>query len=51
MVLIRDADGGPEVLLLKRNKALLFAGGVWVFPGGALDAEDWEAVGEVHDGA
>ncbi len=44
-MLIRDADGGPEVLLLKRNKALLFAGGVWVFPGGALDPEDWEAGG------
>jgi 8-oxo-dGTP pyrophosphatase MutT (NUDIX family) len=27
--------------MLKRNKALLFAGGVWVFPGGAMDPEDW----------
>ncbi len=44
-MLIRDADAGPEVLLLKRNKALLFAGGVWVFPGGALDPEDWQAAG------
>ncbi len=31
--------------MLKRNKALLFAGGVWVFPGGALDPEDWRAAG------
>ncbi len=46
MVLIRDADTGPEVLLLKRNKALLFAGGVWVFPGGALDPEDWDGAGQ-----
>ncbi len=46
VVLIRDSDAGPEVLLLKRNKALLFAGGVWVFPGGALDPEDWEAAGD-----
>jgi 8-oxo-dGTP pyrophosphatase MutT (NUDIX family) len=29
--------------MLKRNKALLFAGGVWVFPGGSLDPEDWDA--------
>lgn len=45
VVLIRDARDGPEVLLLKRNKALLFAGGFWVFPGGALDDEDWDAAG------
>jgi 8-oxo-dGTP pyrophosphatase MutT (NUDIX family) len=43
VVLIRDSKSGPEVLLLRRNKALLFAGGVWVFPGGALDPEDWQA--------
>ncbi len=50
-MLIRDADGGPEVLLLKRNKALLFAGGVWVFPGGALDPEDWDAGGQDEERA
>lgn len=40
VVLLREADHGLETLLLKRNKALLFAGGYWVFPGGALDAQD-----------
>lgn len=45
VILIRDGESGPETLLLKRNKALLFAGGVWVFPGGSLDPEDWEAAG------
>jgi 8-oxo-dGTP pyrophosphatase MutT (NUDIX family) len=45
VILIRDGEAGPEVLMLKRNKALLFAGGVWVFPGGAMDAEDWQAAG------
>ena len=42
VVLIRDGDAGLETLMLKRNKALLFAGGVWVFPGGALEADDWQ---------
>lgn len=45
VVLLRDSDQGLETLLLKRNKALLFAGGFWVFPGGALDPEDIEAAG------
>ncbi len=43
VVLLRDSDNGLETLLLKRNKALLFAGGFWVFPGGALDPEDLAA--------
>lgn len=42
VVLLRDTDDGLETLLLKRNKALIFAGGAWVFPGGALDPEDLE---------
>ena len=43
VVLLRDGDGGMETLLLKRNQALLFAGGFWVFPGGSIDPEDLEA--------
>ena len=31
--------------MLKRNKALVFAGGFWVFPGGAMDPEDWQEAG------
>jgi 8-oxo-dGTP pyrophosphatase MutT (NUDIX family) len=45
VVLLRDSPQGLETLLLRRNKALLFAGGYWVFPGGALDAADREAAG------
>ncbi len=40
MALLRDGDTGPELLMVRRNKALAFAGGFWVFPGGALDDED-----------
>jgi 8-oxo-dGTP pyrophosphatase MutT (NUDIX family) len=43
VVLLRDGRDGMETLLLKRNKALMFAGGFWVFPGGSLDPEDLEA--------
>jgi 8-oxo-dGTP pyrophosphatase MutT (NUDIX family) len=42
VVLLRDSEKGLETLMLKRNKALIFAGGAWVFPGGALDPEDFE---------
>jgi 8-oxo-dGTP pyrophosphatase MutT (NUDIX family) len=43
VVLLRDGEHGVETLLLKRNKALVFAGGFWVFPGGSLDPEDLAA--------
>jgi 8-oxo-dGTP pyrophosphatase MutT (NUDIX family) len=51
VVLVRDAETGPEVLLLKRNRALMFAGGLWVFPGGALDPEDWAAAADEEGAA
>jgi len=40
VVLLREHGGRLETLLLKRNKALFFAGGFWVFPGGAIDDAD-----------
>ena len=51
VVLLRDSTGGLETLLLKRNKALIFAGGMWVFPGGSLDQEDFDAAGGDLEGA
>jgi 8-oxo-dGTP pyrophosphatase MutT (NUDIX family) len=39
-IVLRDADGGPEVLLVKRNPASRFMGGAWVFPGGAVHDDD-----------
>lgn len=42
ILLARENDGTVEVLLLKRNKALVFAGGLWVFPGGKIEKEEIE---------
>jgi 8-oxo-dGTP pyrophosphatase MutT (NUDIX family) len=32
--------------MLRRNTKLEFVGGMWVFPGGRVDPEDWEGVAE-----
>jgi 8-oxo-dGTP pyrophosphatase MutT (NUDIX family) len=39
IVFLRDGEG-LEVLLVKRSSDLAFAGGMWVFPGGRVDAGD-----------
>jgi 8-oxo-dGTP pyrophosphatase MutT (NUDIX family) len=38
----RHFDRGLEVCLVQRNPEARFMPGVWVFPGGAVDAEDGE---------
>ncbi|MEL6256859.1 MAG: NUDIX hydrolase [Bacteroidota bacterium] len=43
IMLARDQGDSLEVLLLKRNKALAFAGGLWVFPGGKIEQAEIEA--------
>ena len=40
VVLLRDAEGGPEALLLRRHRRSGFAADAWVFPGGVVDAAD-----------
>jgi len=40
-VVLRDGESGVEVLLVRRNSALDFAGGMWVFPGGRIDPDDY----------
>ncbi len=41
LVVFRDAgDGPPELLLVERAKAMAFAGGALVFPGGRVDPGD-----------
>lgn len=39
-IVLRDADDGVEVLLVRRNPESRFMGGAWVFPGGAVHEED-----------
>jgi 8-oxo-dGTP pyrophosphatase MutT (NUDIX family) len=40
VIVLRDAPDGPEVLLVQRNPGARFMGGAWVFPGGAVDADE-----------
>ena len=40
VLLMREAAGGPEVYLTRRQDALIFLGGFHVFPGGKVDARD-----------
>jgi 8-oxo-dGTP pyrophosphatase MutT (NUDIX family) len=40
IVLLRDGDGGPEVLLCKRGRQAGFVPGAFVFPGGRVDEDD-----------
>ena len=42
VILLRPSEFGFEVLLLLRAKAIKFAGGAWVFPGGRVDPADGE---------
>jgi 8-oxo-dGTP pyrophosphatase MutT (NUDIX family) len=39
VILVRDAAGGLETLMLRRNSKIAF-GGMWVFPGGKVDDAD-----------
>ncbi|HEY5154300.1 MAG TPA: NUDIX domain-containing protein [Acidimicrobiales bacterium] len=41
VVLLRDSPRGLETLMLRRNADLAFAGGMWVWPGGRIDPDDY----------
>ncbi len=45
VILLRDGARGLETLMLRRNSKIVF-GGMWVFPGGRLDPEDWHGVAD-----
>jgi 8-oxo-dGTP pyrophosphatase MutT (NUDIX family) len=48
VILLRDGESGLETLMLRRNSKIVF-GGMWVFPGGRVDPEDWEGIEEGDD--
>src|SRR6195952_4439370 len=45
VIVLRGGAETLEVLLVQRNPAQRFMGGAWVFPGGAVDADDGEGDG------
>jgi 8-oxo-dGTP pyrophosphatase MutT (NUDIX family) len=42
VIVLRGGDEALEVLLVQRTPSARFMGGVWVFPGGAVDATEGE---------
>jgi 8-oxo-dGTP pyrophosphatase MutT (NUDIX family) len=51
VILLRGAAEALEVLLVKRTPQARFMGGVWVFPGGAVDRHESEGDGDAHRAA
>jgi 8-oxo-dGTP pyrophosphatase MutT (NUDIX family) len=59
VILLRGGEEDLEVLLVRRTPHARFMGGVWVFPGGAVDAQEGDgdeahraaAIRELHEGA
>jgi len=43
VILLRDGAAALEVLLVKRTPRARFMGGVWVFPGGAVDRDEGDS--------
>ncbi len=50
VVLLREEGDSYEVLMLKKNSKITF-GGMWVFPGGKIDAEDYGQSGDLEKAA
>ncbi|MET8970352.1 NUDIX hydrolase [Streptomyces hydrogenans] len=44
VLLLRDADTGPEVHMLRRRTSMAFAGGAYAYPGGGVDPRDEQPV-------
>ena len=45
VLLMRDTEEGPEVLMTRRSANASFAPGAYVFPGGGIDPADAQAHG------
>ncbi|GAA3615959.1 NUDIX hydrolase [Streptomyces chitinivorans] len=44
VMLLRDAEGGPAVHMLRRRTSMAFAAGAYAYPGGGVDPRDEGAV-------
>jgi 8-oxo-dGTP pyrophosphatase MutT (NUDIX family) len=51
VILLRGGARALELLLVKRNPAARFMGGVWVFPGGAVERTEGDDDGAHHAAA
>lgn len=51
VVPLRDGPGGLETVLLRRDRGLTFAGGLWVWPGGRIEDADGPQGGDDPLGA
>jgi len=51
VILVRDGEAGLELLMLRRDSRIAFAGGHWVFPGGRVDHGDREGAHDELDAA
>jgi 8-oxo-dGTP pyrophosphatase MutT (NUDIX family) len=51
VILVRGGTDALEVLLVRRTPEAKFMGGVWVFPGGAVDADDGDGESAVSTAA
>ncbi|AKM08863.1 NUDIX hydrolase [Croceicoccus naphthovorans] len=40
LIVLRNAEPAPEILLVRRSAAMAFGGGAYVFPGGSVDEDD-----------
>jgi 8-oxo-dGTP pyrophosphatase MutT (NUDIX family) len=40
VLVLRDGDQGPEVFMMRRHQRMAFGPGMFVFPGGSVDARD-----------
>jgi 8-oxo-dGTP pyrophosphatase MutT (NUDIX family) len=49
VIVLRGGADALEVLLVKRNPEQRFMGGAWVFPGGAVDADEDSRVAGVRE--
>jgi 8-oxo-dGTP pyrophosphatase MutT (NUDIX family) len=51
VVLVREVDAPLEVLMVRRSRDVKHMGGMWVFPGGRVDAADGDATADAHSAA